>query len=219
MGRPDSVLSLSGDRERGQLCLDKGGGVEWLLVALARKRFVSATRGGLAGEARRRPARLVAEPPQRLEADVRQLGTVERVPADDQRLRQPGVVVGELVLEPAPFLRRRALVRKRELVDEPSQLARGSRVEPVGVEAGEAEHGVRGGPQRDVTRDGPDESVEQILRRPDKSRDPRGGENLTERPGGATDVVAHVRLVEPAAVVAHEVAHAALPGGIVQEGE
>ena len=44
---------------------------------------------------------------------------------------------------------------------------------------------------------------------PDDRGHPRGGENLAERPDRAADVIADVRLVEPAPVVAHEVAHPA----------
>ena len=53
----------------------------------------------------------------------------------------------------------------------------------------------------------------------DDGGDPGGGEDLAERPDRAADVVADVRLVEPAAVVAHEVAHPALALGGVQERE
>ena len=55
--------------------------------------------------------------------------------------------------------------------------------------------------------------------RTDDGRDPRRGEDVAERPDRAADVVADVRLVEPATVVAHEVAHPAVAGGRVQEGE
>ena len=140
-------------------------------------------------------------------------------PAADQRLREPRVVVAELVLEPAPVLRSGAAVRVGELLDEALEQTFGFRVEPVGVEARETEHRVGGRSQADVPGECRDEPCEQVACRNDDGGDPCGGEDLAERPDGAADVVADVWLVEPATVVAHEVAHPVVPGGGGQEGE
>ena len=86
-----------------------------------------AARSGLAappaavpGRRRKSPreAGLVAEPAQRLEPELDEIVAPECVAAADQRLREPRVVVAELVLEPAPVRPRRALVGLRELVDQ-----------------------------------------------------------------------------------------------------
>ena len=94
-----------------------------------------------------------------------------------------------------------------------------SGVEPVGVDARQAEDRVGGRPQRHVAGKRSDEPLEQIAHRHDDSRDPCRGKDLAERPDCAADMVADVRLVEPAPVVAHEVAHAVVPSGGMQERE
>jgi hypothetical protein len=56
-------------------------------------------------------AAFVAEPAQRLEPELDQVVAAERVgSAEDQRLRQAGVVVAQLVLEPAPARPRRRAI-------------------------------------------------------------------------------------------------------------
>ena len=101
--RANAVLGLVRDGERHELRLDEGGSVERLLVAV--------TGGGLArGGVRRDPGRrrkssceaaLVAEPPQRLEAELDQVVAPERGRSSQERLRQARVVVAQIVLEPA----------------------------------------------------------------------------------------------------------------------
>src|SRR5207249_2050154 len=86
----------------------------------------------------------------------------------------------------------------------------------VKVEPGKAEHGVGGRSKRQVAGELGDQSLEQVARRRDETRDPGGGEHVAERPDRATDMVAKVRLVEPATVVAHEVAHSPGAGGEAQ---
>ena len=137
-----------------------------------------------------------------------------------QRLREARVVVAELVLEPAPVVRRVALVGAR-------------RAARRGARAGAAP-AVRAGPRRGARgraprtrpfaatprrRAPPTSRSSRLRRRLDDGGDPGGGEDLAERPDRAADVVADVRLVEPAAVVAHEVAHPAVALGRVQERE
>src|SRR6185437_2840822 len=70
-----------------------------------------------------------------------------------------------------------------------------------------------------VARKRGDEPVEEIAHRPHDGWNPCRGQNVSERPDRPTDVIADVRLVEPAAVIAHEVSHPAVPGRRVHEGE
>ena len=111
---------LAGDGEGAQLGFDQRGGVERLLVAGARRGLASA-----AAAVTREPecglveAALVAQPAQRVESKLGQVGPVERVGAAQECLRQARVVVRELVFEPAPVLRGVVLVRVGELGDEP----------------------------------------------------------------------------------------------------
>src|SRR5581483_9632790 len=93
------------------------------------------------------------------------------------------------------------------------------RLQPVCVETREAEDRVGGGAESDLAVECVAESVEQVACRPHDGRNPGGGENVAERPDRPSDVVADVRLVQPAAVIAHEVAHPTVVGGCVKEGE
>ena len=185
-----------------------------------------------AGSSRRRPrcpgsrsaspSRPHSSPSQRSESSraLGEIGSAERVGAREECLRQPGVVVAELVLEPAPVVRGAALVvRLGELRDEPFEQPARRRVEPIRVQTGEPEHRVRRRAEARLTGERADEPVEEIAGRPDDGRDPGGGEDVAERPDRPADMVADVRLVEPATVVAHEVAHPAVPGGRMEEGE
>ncbi len=164
-------------------------------------------------------AALVAEPGEGLQSELDEIVAVERDAAADQRLRQARVVVGELVLEPAPVVRGRVAVRVGELLGQALEQAKRLGREPVGVDARQAEDRVGGRPQRHVAGKRAHEALEQVAHRHDDSGDPCRSEDLPERPDGAAHVVADVRLVEPAPVVAHEVAHAVVTGGCVQERE
>ena len=141
--------------------------------------------------------------------------------ADDERLGEPRVVVCEAVLEPQPRTCCRLAVGGGELFDEPFEQHSRVVVETIGIEAREAENGVGGRPQRDVHAERRHECVEKRPRRARESRDPGGREDLTERPDRSADMVADMRLVQPASVVAHEVPHpgALGPGRELQEGE
>src|SRR6478752_9624671 len=114
---PDAVLGVVSDSEGTQLGFDERGGVERLLVAGAWRRLASA-----AAVVPRKPERvlvepaLVAEPAQRLERTLGELRPVESVRTDEECLRQPRVVVAELILEPAPILRAGALIGFGELL-------------------------------------------------------------------------------------------------------
>ncbi len=123
---------------------------------------------------------------------------------------QPCVVVGELVLEPAPVLGE-LCARTRRRAGRPAARAGAAAAGRAGRGRGvRARAPCRRRSQRDVAGAAPPTSrVEQIARRPDECGNPCGGEDLAERPDRAADVIADVRLVEPAAVVAHEVAHSA----------
>ena len=199
---PDSVLGVVSDGEGAQLGLDERGGVERLLVAGARRRLASA-----AAAVTRKPKRvpvepaLVAEPAQRVESKLGQSRPAERIAADEECLRQPRVVVAELVLEPAPVLRAGALVGPGELLDEPFEPPRARRLEPVGVEAGEAEHGIGGRAQGNVIAERADETIEEVPRRSHDGGYPCRGEDVPERPDRASHMVANVRFVQPATVV------------------
>ena len=94
-------------------------------------------------------------------------------------------------------------------------------LEAIRVEPGEAEGRVRGGAQRQLAVERADEGREQTPSRPDERGHPRGREHVAERPDRTADVIADMRLVEPAAVVAHEVAHArsAVVGRVVEKRE
>ena len=111
------------------------------------------------------------------------------------------------------------LVGVGELADKPFEQLPGRRFEPVSVEVRETKDSVGGGSEVDLAGECVDELVEEVACRPHHGRDPCGGENVSERPDRPADVVADVRLVQPAAVVAHEVAHAAVSGRRVQERE
>src|SRR5579884_3451635 len=64
-----------------------------------------------------------------------------------------------------------------------------------------------------------DEAVEEVAGRAYDGRDPRRREDVAQRPDRSADMIAEVRLVEPAAVVTHEVPHAAVAARRVQEGK
>src|SRR5689334_594288 len=208
-GRPQSVLGRTRDREGRKLRLDERCGVERLVVAgaLVRLAPVAAVMPGPAQHSAAAEAGLVADPAQRLVAELGQVVWSQCVAAADQRLREARVVVRELVLEPAPTVGGGAAVRVRELVDEPLEEASRAEVEAVGVEARQAEDRIGRRPQRDLSGERADESREQIPDGDDEGGNPGGRQDLAECPGGAADVIAGVRFVEPASVVAHEVAH------------
>ena len=192
--RPDPVLRVRCDGERGQLGLDERRGVERLLVPRTR-RGLGAVAPTVAGQPEHtvREAGLVAEPAERVEPRLRHRVLAQRDTTDDERVRQAGVVVGESVLEPEPVLGRVLRVRRRQLLEHTVQNASGHRVEPVRVEACEPEGSVGAGPQRSCRRDRAHDRVEQPLARADDGRDPGGGEDLAEGPDRAADVVAVVR--------------------------
>src|SRR6185437_15589193 len=129
--------------EGTQLGFDERGGLERLLVAGAR-RLLAPAAAAVTGEPERvlvEPA-LVAEPTQRLETNLGELRPAERAAAGEECLRQPRIVVAELVLEPTPILRAGPLVGVGKLLGESFEVHVSGRVEPVRVESGEAEHGI-----------------------------------------------------------------------------
>ena len=184
VGARDAVLGSPRDRERGELRLDERGRVERLLVAAARRRLAPAP-PVVAGQPQHRRRR--ARTRRRASAATRARGRPGRRGRArcrrDQRLREPRVVVGELVLEPAPVVgRRRARTRRRAG-------RRAARAAPA-----------RRGSSRSASRrerpstayaavrsetspsSAPTSAVEQPPRRVDDGRDPRGREDLAERP-------------------------------------
>ena len=78
---------------------------------------------------------LVAEPAKRFQPEPDQVVAAERVAAAEERLREPGIVVAELVLEPAPAFRSGAVVRVGELLGQALEQVPPAKVEPVGVKA------------------------------------------------------------------------------------
>jgi hypothetical protein len=205
------VLRVLGDGKGGQLRLDECGRVERLLVTRAGGGLVSVP-APVAREAERPAAepRLVTEPAQRGDPRLRHFLPAECDASCDQGVRQAGVVVRQLVLEPQPARLCVGRVRRRELLERPLQDPPRHEVEPVGVEMREAEGGIGARPQRGVGRDGADDGVEQALARTDDGGNPGGGEDLPEGPDRPSDMIAGVGVVDPAPVVAHEVPHAAL---------
>src|SRR5581483_11245140 len=133
--RPDPVLGRTGDREGGELGLDQRRRVERLLIARAFRRLVSAA-SAVTDEAEHVAfeARLVAEPAERLEAELGEIVAVECDAAADQRLRKTRIVVAECVLEPVPAVDGGAFVGVCELCDEPLEQASCFGLEAVGVE-------------------------------------------------------------------------------------
>ena len=197
------------DGERRELRLDERRRIERLLVARSRACFATqtATVPGQPQHAARKTA-LVTEPRQAGETGRGRLWAVEGDAAEDQRLRQTRVVVPERVLEPEPALARGSrvgLLEQRHAAGE--QLSRG-RLEAVAIETRQAESGVRRGAQRQLVLERADERCEHPPRRFDERGHPRRREHVAERPDRTADVVADVRVVEPAPVVRHEVAHA-----------
>jgi hypothetical protein len=215
------VLRLAGHGERRQLGLDERRGVERLLVA--RRSRLAAAAAAMPRQ-HQRPAvqaGFVAEPAQRLQADLDHVLAAERDTAGDQGMGESRVVVGQLVLEPGPVSGCACLVCRDERSDDALEQQPRGRAAPVGIEAGQPERGVRARSQRRLRlRQRADERVEQASRRDDDGGRPRRLEDLAERPDRAPDVVADMRRIEPAPVVAHEVAHAGhRSGGVFEEGE
>ena len=155
------VFRIAGDGERGQLGCDEGRSVERLLVAGSGGWF-GARSAEVTGQSERplAEARLVAEPAKRLQPRLRQIFAPERDAAGDQRVRQPRVVVGQCILEPVSAVGRVALIRLRELVDEPLEQPQRLRLQPILVDPRKSEHGVRAGAQRRVRSECPDDLVE-----------------------------------------------------------
>ena len=114
------MLRVPGDGERRQLGLDERRGVERLLVARARRGLVTVA-PAVAGQPEHavREAGLVSEPAERVEPRLRHRVLAQRDAADDERVRQAGVVVGELVLEPEPVLGRVLGVGRRDCSSTP----------------------------------------------------------------------------------------------------
>ena len=110
-----------------------------------------------------------------------------------------------------------SLVCRGKLVDQTPEQLPGCGLQPVRVEPRKSEHGVGAGAQRELRVERADDLVEQAASGADNGGHPRRREDVAQRPDRAADVVADVRLVEPAAVVAHEVAHPALWIGRVLE--
>ena len=77
---------------------------------------------------------LVPEPIERLETGGHGVRPAECFSSDDQRLWEAGVVITEVVLEPAPCIGRRLLIGSLELDDEPLEKPAGFGLEPVRVE-------------------------------------------------------------------------------------
>ena len=126
--RAQPVLRVAGDGERGQLGLDERRRVERLLVAAAGRRLVAA-RGRRGRSAAASPsARPDSSPSQRSDSRpvcVRSSAS-ERDAADDQRVREARVVVGELRPRTSASLGARGSRRRRELLDEPLEQPRAS---------------------------------------------------------------------------------------------
>ena len=160
---------------------------------------------------------LVPEPGKRVQAGLDCVIAVERDAADDQRVRQPGVVVRQPLLEPAPALDGVRLERVLELRHAALEQRSPRGVEPVRVEPRESEDGVRGRAVRQLALQRVDERGKQTSRRPDCGRHPGRREHVTERPDRAADMIADVWFVEPAPVVAHEVPHAGAVGCVVEK--
>ena len=171
--RAGAVLGIAGDGKCSQLGLDERGGVERLLVACAGGGLV-ATAPLVAGQPQQPVGepRFVAEPRKRLEAGCDGLLALERGAAEDQRVRQARVVVGERVLEPAPTVVRARLVRLLELGHAALEQLPCRILEPVGVEPCEAERRVGGRSNGELALERAHERCEQPLRRADDRRAP-----------------------------------------------
>ena len=118
-----------------------------------------------------------------------------------------------------PAARGVALVAVRKLVDQALEQVPSRPIESIRIEAREAEHRVCRCSQGHVAGERADETPQEVARRSDDGGSPRRRKELPERPDRAAEVIADVRFVEPAPVVAHEVAHSALAFGRVQERE
>ena len=177
------VLRVAGSRERGQLRRDDRGGVEGLLVPTARRGFTPPATS-VAGQAQHSlgKARLVSEPPQRLQARRRQIRSAERHPAADQGVREARVVVAERILEPAPLRRGMRLERRRQFVPDPLEQPQPRRRPPVRIQTRQSERGVGARPQRYVSPERADDCVEQASGRPDDSGYPGGGRGCRRAP-------------------------------------
>ena len=202
-----SVNAVAVDRERRQLGLDERGRVERLLVAKPRCGLVAPP-----AEVPRQPeharsqAAFVAEPRQRGEPELDRFRPSKGGTSDEQRLRESRIVVRQRFLEPVPFVIR--VLRVRVLFHAAVQERAPVVVEPVRVEPGEAERRVGGSAMGDLAVERLQERLDQSLCGVDERRRPGSRENLAERQDRAPNVVADVRRVEPAPVVAHEVPHA-----------
>src|SRR5439155_6850413 len=119
---------------------DEGRRVERLLVSGTR-RGLAAPAPFVAGQPQEpvRKSALVTEPRERLQPGGDSILAAEGRPADDQRMRQASIVVGVIVLEPAPPVVRARLICGLELrhatLEQTSRIV----VEAVGVETRETE--------------------------------------------------------------------------------
>ena len=216
----DAVLGIAGDGERSELGLDERGRVERLLVARARSRLAALAPVVARQPQHRRPASPHSSPSQRSDSRPSWVRS-SRPSACRRRSARAGAARCRSVSSSSNQRQSSAALRRRR-----------QRAARRGARAGVAPRG-RAGRRRAVrdrarrTRrcaarrrlERATSAVEQPPRGPDDGGDPGGREDLAERPDRAADVVADVGLVEPAAVVAHEVAHPAVAVGGVQEGE
>ena len=104
--QPDGVF---GGLKRVNAGRDRGEGFQRLLVELGA--FASAMVEALRADGAEVPGGrllLADQPGQGLEPDIERLGMPAGLAAGDQALAKPGVIVSEILLEPAPFLGRRS---------------------------------------------------------------------------------------------------------------
>ena len=152
----------------------------------------------------------VGQPAQRAQADFHRLRVVRPSSAENQRVRQLGVVVGDIRLEPGPVVGRVLLVQ----LDQPG----GERVamlvhQPIAAHAAEvfvnADQRECPGPRRRGFDDRVHGRLEQ-LGRPRMKRAPlRAADARADRPRRAADGIVRAGIFQPLPVEAHEIAEAA----------
>ena len=200
---------------------DRGMGLDRLLIELgplaaAAVEAVAADRP----EAARRRLLLVDQPSQGLEPDLRRPRAPARSAGGDQGVRQPGVVVGQDVLEPGPVVVRGPV----EQLDQPvaqrvAHLAGRPRpAEPVEVQADAQQR--RGPPSGRDHLGGRRQRLVEELRGPElQVPPPRTAHARPQRPERPAIAVVGPDLLQPGAVEAHEVAEPPLRPveGVIQE--
>ena len=147
---------------------------------------------------------------QRGRSDVQVASLTQRMPGPNHRFGQPRVIVAHDLLEPHPTDAPRRIVGRAERIGEMAEGGRVARFAYRRIGMGEPEHRVRARAQVREALDGLQAAIE---KRPAEASPRLGGRianPVAEPPEGASAAVLRTDLVEPGALVGHEVVKAAV---------